>query len=289
MAPQLGEEEVHSIGGMLSIFSIVDPEVEHWAMRVNESSSNEREKAPHTGATDGNTGVGRPEQIGKVDVMEVYSPPRVTVQAKEFGLRAGEAMDLITGYDFNRLEDREEVWKILDRDQPSLVVGSPECKMFSGLQHLTRWNENKNRQLENAKKHVKFICEIYRYQMDKGRWLVHEHSSTATSWSEGCVLALMKSEGVATTITDQCMFVLKTWSSDGGPAIAKERTRFMSSPKEILDAINKKCDGSHTHQPLIHGRAGAAAIYPPTLCKATCKGLVKELRMQRNTPSRFSG
>ena len=75
MAPQLGERKC-TVSRMLSRFSIVDPEVEHWTMRVNESSSNEREKAPHTGATDGNTGVGKPEQIRKVDVMEVYSPPK---------------------------------------------------------------------------------------------------------------------------------------------------------------------------------------------------------------------
>ena len=36
------------------------------------------------------------------------------------------------------------------------------------------------------------------------------------------------------------------------------------------------CDGSHLHQHLIGGRAAAAALYPPELCKAICRGLVKQ-------------
>ena len=35
-----------------------------------------------------------------VDVAEICSPPRVTEEAKKRGLRAGEAMDLITCWDF---------------------------------------------------------------------------------------------------------------------------------------------------------------------------------------------
>ena len=52
------------------------------------------------------------EQVNKVDVMEIYSPPRVTVQAKKYGLRSGEAMDLATGYDFNNPEGREKFGKL---------------------------------------------------------------------------------------------------------------------------------------------------------------------------------
>ena len=37
------------------------------------------------------------EELQK-DVAEIYSPPRVTREAKEFGLRVGEAMDLTTGW-----------------------------------------------------------------------------------------------------------------------------------------------------------------------------------------------
>ena len=46
-------------------------------------------------------------EASNVDVSEVYSPPRVTTTASQYGLRPGEAMDLMTGYDFSKKEDRE--------------------------------------------------------------------------------------------------------------------------------------------------------------------------------------
>ena len=55
--------------------------------------------------------------------MEMYSPPRITVQAKKHGLLAGEALYLIYGYDFNKKEDKERAWEIIKRDEPMLVVG----------------------------------------------------------------------------------------------------------------------------------------------------------------------
>ena len=134
----VGGSAAESFGGLLCRFSEIDPEVEQWAQHVNESRRREKRAAPHIGGAHGATGVGKPGQINKVDVMEVYPPPRVTVEANKFGLKAGEALDLVTGYVFSKVEDRDKVWEIIDRDQPALVVGSPECRMFSGLQNLTK-------------------------------------------------------------------------------------------------------------------------------------------------------
>ena len=49
------------------------------------------------------------EMLNKIsiDVTEMYSPPRVTARATEMGLKAGEAFDLTTGWDFRREEDRK--------------------------------------------------------------------------------------------------------------------------------------------------------------------------------------
>lgn len=43
-----------------------------------------------------------------VDVAEMYSPPRVTEEARKFGLNAGEAMDLVTGWDFSLADHRKK-------------------------------------------------------------------------------------------------------------------------------------------------------------------------------------
>ena len=46
-------------------------------------------------------------QLYRVDVVEVYSPPRVSKTAERYGLKAGEAMDLLTGWDFTLRRHRE--------------------------------------------------------------------------------------------------------------------------------------------------------------------------------------
>ena len=117
--------------------------------------------------------------------------------------------------------------------------------------------------------------------MEKGRWLLHEHPNTATSWKEKCVMNILQMEEVSTTTTDQCMVGLRTWGTYGKPALAKKQTRSMSNASEILTAIGRTCDGNHVHQPLLDGRAGFAAIYPQALCQAMCKGLVKQLHMKK--------
>ena len=80
-----------------------------------------------------------------VDIAEMYSPPRITEEAQRFGLKPGEAMDLSTGWDFSKVEDRNKAWRYLHEKQPKLVIGSPMCTMFSTLQFLSRWTEEKTR------------------------------------------------------------------------------------------------------------------------------------------------
>ena len=146
----------------------------------------------------------------KVDVCEIYSPPRITLQARKYGLRPGEAMDLMTGYDFDKEEDRIRAWNIIEKDKPMLLVGSPECRMFSTLQNLNRWTNKKLKEYESAKRHLEFTCKLYDHQISQGRWFLHEHPVGASSWKERCVRGIMKKDKVITIITDQCMFGLKT-------------------------------------------------------------------------------
>ena len=113
----------------------------------------------------------------------------------------------------------------------------------------------------------------------------------ASSWKEECVLKLMRSSGLGTTIADQCMHGLRTKGPTGGASgptgrvrklmAAKKTTRFLSNAEYLLKELSKRCDGGHEHQPLLDGRAKAAAIYPEGLCRAMCKGLMRQLQIKR--------
>ena len=78
-------------------------------------------------------------------VVEVYSPPRVTDMAEQWGLVPGLAMDITTvdptdgePWDFNVPEKARKAEAYVREAKPLLLVGSPVCTAFSQLQTLNR-------------------------------------------------------------------------------------------------------------------------------------------------------
>ena len=65
----------------------------------------------------------------------------------KFGLEVGDAMDLTTGWDFNKEEDRVKAEERLDKQKPLVLIGSPPCVASSQHQTLIPDSERKKRQL----------------------------------------------------------------------------------------------------------------------------------------------
>ena len=47
-------------------------------------------------------------------------------------------MDLQTGWDFSRQEDKDRAWKYVEEEKPKLLIGSLMCTIFSVLQNLNQ-------------------------------------------------------------------------------------------------------------------------------------------------------
>ena len=54
------------------------------------------------------------------------------------------------------------------------------------------------------------MCSIYRRQIDRGKWFLHEHPASAFSWREDDVQALQRNPFVQTIVGDQCQYGLVT-------------------------------------------------------------------------------
>ena len=67
------------------------------------------------------------------DLAELFSPPRLTNQSGFFGLRPGQAFDLVDGGDLGTVHGRALVWAYLKAHRPWCVVVSPPCATFSRL------------------------------------------------------------------------------------------------------------------------------------------------------------
>ena len=122
-------------------------------------------------------------RICHVDVSEVFSPPRVCLEAAKFGLIAGDAMDLTTGWDFTRQDHRREAERRIDEQKPLVLIGSPPCTAFSQLQSLSPASDRKEITLQEGIEHMRFVVTLYEKQVEAGRVFVHENPARAKSWA----------------------------------------------------------------------------------------------------------
>ena len=152
--------------------------------------------------------------IGAVDVAEVYSPVRVTAEARKSGMKAGEATDLTTGWDFRLEKDRKTLkytWTSI-----SLIFSSadqcapcfPRCKAY-----------------QQAREHIRWVVGLYRKQAREGRVFLHEHPANASSWSLEEVKDLSRKDGVILTQIDQCTYGLRTWGQKRDRVWQQKRRR----------------------------------------------------------------
>ena len=123
---------------------------------------------------------------------------------------------------------------------------------------------------ERGIKHLEFCCKIYLEQVRNGRYFVHEHPLTATSWQVECMDKLRKMPMVYTAEGHMCAYGM-TSTDQRGPGFVKKPTRFLTNSIEAAKALSKRCPRGHRHVHLMEGRARAAAVYPPELCRTMCK------------------
>ena len=214
----------------------------------------------------------------QMDVAEVCSRPRIAKVAHQMGMRAGWSLDFTTcnetdkPWDSNCLKMRNEVVRKLFVDKPRLLIGRPMCGPFGSMNNLNyarMIEEEKQTKLAYGRKHVEFCCKLHGIQWREGRYFIHEHPESASSWQEDCV----KCRG------DQCRYGLTSY--DGrreGPA--RQSIGFLMGSPCIAERLSLRCPNTttnkvHDHVILRNGRATAAEVYPPGLCRAVCQGLIE--------------
>ena len=204
-------------------------------------------------------------------------------------------MDLTTqdtdgrAWDFNIAEMRNRAARRVLTDKPLLIIGSPMCTVHSAMNRMNHAKmpaEVVKQRFEYARRHLEFAMKLYKLQAQEGRYFLHEHPESASSWQEKCVRDILKMKGVERVVGDQCRYGLVSKGREGyGPA--RKTIAFMTSPPCIASQLQRRCPNRgghyiHQHIRLDGGRAKAAQVYPPELCKAICEGLIKQMEVDRN-------
>ena len=133
-------------------------------------------------------------------------------------------------WDFTREDMRKQARELLARETPMLLVGIPPCTLFSAWQHINRvkyaWtDEEVRRRQASGEVHLRFRCELYKAQLQDGRFFLHEHPDSASSWNVDCVRELLDNPQVDQTVGDQCQY--GQTSRNGQPV--KQLTGWMSN------------------------------------------------------------
>lgn len=225
-------------------------------------------------------------KLGHPSIAEIYSPPRVTALAEQYGIQPGVALDLTVldpldnqPWDFDVPAKRQREKELLKFEKPDLLIGSPMCGAFAALLNLSRAKMGEGRwkiTLEHGRTRFGFMCELYKIQHDAGILFWHEHPASASSWRELCIMKISELDNVEAVVGHMCQFQMIIKDQEG-VGLVEELTRFMTNSKHVAKSLHRLCKGPHRHVHLVNGRAQAAEAYPRTLRVAILKGLYKHM------------
>ncbi len=132
------------------------------------------------------------------------------------GLAPGLALDLATvdpddgqRLDFDVEAKRCKAMSLLRTQKPLFIIGSPMCTRWCSWQRLDDGRRDPDvveKEKRQAIIHLEFITQIYREQVEGGRFFLHEHPDGADSWSEGYIQDLLEIDGVNRVRGDQCQY-----------------------------------------------------------------------------------
>ncbi len=233
-----------------------------------------------------------PREPPRPDIVELFSPPRLTARALSAGLLPGPAFDLLSGCDLSTVEGRASVWSCLEEQQPEIVVTSAPCTMYSALNRINVPRMDKTVYLSRraaADSLLFFSLTVCTHQYDHGRYFLHEHPATADSWKLDFVLNLSRRPGVFVSTFDQCNFGLRAPYS-GQPC--RKRTSFSHNMPAVEEVFGGKlCHGDHdgdAHRQVEGSVWGVrlstyCQVYGPHFCAALLEAFRRQLHAEPPT------
>jgi len=233
----------------------------------------------------------------KTLVSEIYSAPRVTQASKllpSLGILPGFAFDLTTvnkdghNWDFTKEAMRQEARMEVIEGKPLFLIGSPACTDYCSWQVLNAqkfgWPEGEvERRMIASDVHLAFVAELYKIQMDGGRYFLHENPDGARSWSRRPMTEIVQDARVQRITGDQCQYGQESFKGDP----VKKPTGWLSNSPEILKKLEKRCRGRRgectrprggRHASASGRVAREAAVYPFQLCRTILEGCRNQLR-----------
>ena len=86
---------------------------------------------------------------------------------------------------------------------------------MQNLNNGKRDEDEVRRKLVEARIHLNFCAELYRMQIEGGRYYLHEHPTSASSWNEKCMQDILKHPENIVTRVHMCAYGMKIPDAQG--------------------------------------------------------------------------
>ena len=121
-------------------------------------------------------------------------------------------------WDFCKASDRREARQLVKQLNPDWMIGAPPCTASSiwnyGLNYKKMAAEDVRAKLEEGRLHLGFVASLYKDQIKRGKYFLHEQPATAMSWKEEAIESIIKAHPSVHLVTaDQCAYGLLTPSA----------------------------------------------------------------------------
>ena len=219
-----------------------------------------------------------------VDFVELYNPGNFTANKGE--LVAGTVIDCKVNphLDLTSSQVRQEVATLIEREDPLFLIGAPPCTVFSSMQNINqRHNVGEAWELkyQQGLAHLEYAVQLYWEQISRGRFFIHEHPATASSWGLPLIQELERHPGVQVVTGDMCRWgmTLNKDTSDEEPSkLVKKPTKWMTNSPILAKLLQSRCNGQHEHERLEgSSKTKQAESYPVPLVKAI---LIRSIKLR---------
>ena len=209
-----------------------------------------------------------------VDFVELFNPGNFTACAQ----------DLIPGMIYDMSVDPEKDMRVdtyraqarhdIAKADPLIVIAAPPCTVFSSMQNINQKHHGTpewEKKYEDGLTLLQFSVDVCWDQISRGKFFLHEHPATASSWDLPGIRELAEHPGVSIVTGDMCRWGmhLPEESSNQGTehsVLVKKPTKWMTNCSALASLLGVRCTGGHEHSKLEGSkRTSQASKYPTAL------------------------
>ena len=221
-------------------------------------------------------------ELNACETTAILNPSKFASCATRFGFCEGLAVDLTTArangtmWDLSLEDDKAELRRVQNREQPELLAGSPPSDDFNSLLSTRAAREISKLLTERIEPQIRTCVQAYKLQMEMQKHFVHEHPKDSTSWEMPEVQSLINDPRVCSIDGPMCRWSLKARGSKA--EFMRKQTRWLTSSEEIAEVLRGdgrwKRDRRHIHMP---GKSETASEYPASLVVAMLNAIKRKM------------